>query len=137
LNDPDVVFCREKGIEYGEKEKELIAVVDRLLASQIMFSDDASEFGSQGERAFTARIIELYDRLRKSEFGAERLDREVFSLFSRDGRYEGYINLRDSAYAVRDARAESLDPATAILCRASRIAGGLALEPRSISLFVH
>jgi alpha-galactosidase len=135
VNDPDVVFCREKGMGYGDREKELIALVARTLASQIMFSDDASEFGSPGERRFTASIVDLYDRLGRREFGAERLARGVFAIFSRDGLIHGYINLRSRSWLAREPQAASLDPATALVLHASKVRRGLLLEPRSISLF--
>jgi alpha-galactosidase len=134
LNDPDVVFCREKGMGYGDREKELIALVGKLLASQLMFSDSASEFGSPGEVALTERIVGLYDRLARKEFGVERIDREVFSVFSRDRRVLGWINLRDVPYALRDEVAAGLELDKVLCLRAKSIAGGLELEPRSISL---
>jgi len=135
VNDPDVVFCREKGMGYGEKEKELIALVARLFASQIMFSDDAPDFGSPGEVAFTTRVVGLYERLAGAEFGAERIARDVWSVFSRDGAMLGWINLRDRPFALRDGRCAALAESSTLVLHASLEEGGLRLEPRSISLF--
>jgi alpha-galactosidase len=67
VNDPDVVFCRTKRMSLDETEKELL--VDFMLASQIMFSDDAHEFGSPGEAVFTARMVGLFDRLSGANMG--------------------------------------------------------------------
>jgi alpha-galactosidase len=131
VGDPDVVFCREAGMAYGEREKELIALVDFLFASQIMFSDDTHEGMGESERAFTARVIGLYDRLAGREYGARRLARNVFSVESRDGRVRGLVNLTESAYR---APAASF-PGAAIVEHASREGGGIAFEPRSISLY--
>jgi alpha-galactosidase len=133
VNDPDVVFCRESRMYLSETEKELIALVDFMLASQIMFSDDAHEFGA--EAAFTARMIGLFDRLAGGEYGAERMsaegvDRDVYSIFSRDGRVRGIANLSDKPW-----KASGYDPAKAFLLHATRAEGSLAFDPHSISLF--
>lgn len=133
VNDPDVAFFREEGMGLGEPEKELIALVDALLASQIMVSDDPSRFGSEGEKAFTARIAGLWDQLAGREYGAERIRKNLFRITSRDGRVRGAVNLRS-----RPARAPaSLVGAggRAIVSRGTRNGDDFILEPRSISLF--
>lgn len=140
LNDPDVVFCREAGMGYGEKEKEMIAAVARMFASQIMFSDEASAFGGPGERAFTKRIVALYDRLEGLEFGATRIGRDLFAIEERGGRLRGWINLGERLARVADPSAEAAlgragrprDPVLPFHARP--IAGGWLLEPRSMSL---
>jgi len=73
VSDPDVVFCRSSAMLLSESEKELVALVDFMLASQIMFSDDTHEFGEASEAAFTKWIVALYDRLAGREYGAERI----------------------------------------------------------------
>jgi alpha-galactosidase len=131
VNDPDVVFCRTSRMGLGEAQKELVALVGFALASQLMFSDDAHEFGEASEAAFTQRIVGLFDRLEALEFGAERIGRDVYSIFSRDRRVRGVANLSNSAWASSD-----YDAAKAIVLRARRAEGGrLFFEPRSISLF--
>ncbi len=132
VNDPDVVFCRTSRMGLSEREKELVALVDILLASQLMFSDDAREFGEAEEAAFTTRIVGLYDELSGREYGAERIGRDVFRLFSRDGAIAGIANLSDRPWAEPLGRWE---PSGALLLRARQIPGALAFEPRSISLF--
>jgi len=50
INDPDVVFCRTNNTTLADNEKFLIGLVARMFASQIMVSDDPSEFnGGEGE----------------------------------------------------------------------------------------
>ncbi len=141
VNDPDVVFCRESRMRLTAREKELVALVDRMLASQIMFSDDASEFGT--EASFTERVVALYDRLEGLEFGAERLSpgaggcsgADLYRVFSRDGRIRGWINLGDRRAPVAGPEAEWARIAERIVLGGRFDADGIALEPRSISLF--
>jgi alpha-galactosidase len=130
VNDPDVVFCRTTRMRLGEKEKELVALIDMTLASQLMFSDDARAFGD--EAAFTARLVELYDRLAGREFGAERIGRDVFRIFSRDGSVAGVANLSARPWIEP---ADRWEPSRAIVSRARRSEGSLAFDPRSVSLF--
>ena len=130
VNDPDVVFCRTTGMDLTETEKELVALVDFTLASQIMFSDDTHEFGGPAEAAFTARIVGLHDRLAGADYGATRIARDLYSVFSRDGAVRGVANLSDRARKV-----PGHDPAKAIVIHARRYGDSLAFAPRSISLF--
>jgi alpha-galactosidase len=109
LNDPDVVFCRTARTSLRDHEKFLIGLSAFMFASQIMFSDDPSEFGRDeegrsrgkpclGEKDFTEELLSLYDRLRGHEFGIERLDgpsRELYRFFARDGAIFGCVNLSD------------------------------------------
>jgi alpha-galactosidase len=130
VNDPDVVFCRTSRMRLGEAEKELVALVDFMLASQLMFSDDAREFGE--EAAFTSRAAGLYDRLSGREYGAERVGRDVFRVFSRDGVVSGIANLSDRPW-VEGAGRWALS--TAVALRARDAGGALSFDPRSVSLF--
>jgi alpha-galactosidase len=45
LNDPDVVFCRDRRMALGDSEKFVIGLAARMFASQILVSDDPAEFG--------------------------------------------------------------------------------------------
>lgn len=131
LNDPDVVFCRTSRMRLTEAEKETVALVDALLASQIMFSDDTRGFGKAAEAAFTSRIVALYDRLAGREYGVERLFDEIYSIFSRDGRIKGIVNLSDGYYG-----GESFDALKAIVAHADKESrGSILIEPRSIALY--
>ena len=129
--DPDVVFCREKGMGYGEREKELVALVALLFASQIMFSDDTHEAPTASEAAFTARIIALYDRLADREYRAGRLAADVFEVESRDGKVRGLVNLSGSTFSL----AASRFPGEAVVAHADRVGAELVFEPCSISLY--
>ncbi|HUX42977.1 MAG TPA: glycoside hydrolase family 36 protein [Rectinemataceae bacterium] len=135
VNDPDVIFCRTKGMGYGGKEKELIAAVARMFASQVMFSDDASTGDDPQALAFTKRVIGLYDRLAGLEFGATRIGRNLFSVFERQGRMTGWINLGDRPRKVTDpdAALRRIDPELPFHAR--RISGGWIVEGRSITVF--
>ncbi len=116
----------------SEGEKELVALAGFALASQLMFSDDAHEFGrSAEEAAFTARLVELFDRVGDREFSAERIARDLFSLRSRDGAIVGVVNLSDRPMR---GPAEELGRAIAARCAPAQ-GGGLLYAPRSISLF--
>jgi alpha-galactosidase len=100
VNDPDVVFCRTRRINLTVAEKELVALVDFMLGSQLMFSDDTQDFGEGGDAVFTARVVGLYDALAGGEYGAERIARDVYSVFSRDGRVRGIANLANAAWGT-------------------------------------
>ena len=110
LNDPDVIFLRSRRCGLSETEKELIALVNFLLASQLMISDDPFEMREE-EAAFTRKIARLYDALADDEYGAVRIDREVFRLESRSGAATGLINLRAKPYALTPETAPALHAA--------------------------
>jgi alpha-galactosidase len=92
INDPDVIFLRSRNCNLTEHEKELIALVNFLLGSQIMLSDDTQRQDA-ADITLTRRILALYDRLSGDEYGAVRLARNIFRLESRSGRTAGLINL--------------------------------------------
>ncbi len=136
VNDPDVVFCRERNNRLRDREKELVALVAFLLASQIMFSDGADELRTERVLAFTARLVTAFDRLGGREYGAWRIARDVFALESRDGAIRGIINLSDRAW--KDASSHwSGDAVVEHARRDPSSAGGatIAFEPRSISIY--
>ena len=131
VNDPDVVFCREKNNRLSETEKELVAVADFLLASQIMFSDGAEEVRTEAVRAFTARIIALYDRLAGREYGAELLAPNVYKVMSADGHLRGVMNLSDRPHEAGQAEYTG----TAIVEHARRRSERVIFEAHSVSLY--
>jgi alpha-galactosidase len=92
INDPDVIFLRSSKCKLSVNEKELIALVNFLLAGQIMFSDNPHSL-TGADIALTRRIAELYHKLDGDEYGAVRIDRNVFRLESRSGCTGGIINL--------------------------------------------
>ncbi len=117
VNDPDVVFLRERNCSLAANEKELIALVDFLLASQVMFSDDPVRLSPE-EAALTERIARLYEELADQgpaagvpadeEYGAVRVARDVFRLESRSLRIAGLINLRGRPFDLKRGTDERL-----------------------------
>ena len=97
INDPDVIFMRFNNISLDDEEKELIALVNKLFASQIMYSDSPSDAGS-AEADFTSHILSLYSRLEGEDFGLINCSRETYMLFSRSGKYCGMINLSEKPF---------------------------------------
>jgi alpha-galactosidase len=132
VGDPDVVFMRTANMRLSEGEKELVALVDFLFASQIMFSDDSGEFGDPAEKALTARIVGLYDRLSGREYGSARVARFVFSVFSRDGRVRGVVNLSDRTFEAPEGRYSG---GTALVSHAESSGGMVRFAPHTISLY--
>lgn len=100
INDPDVVFLRSKNCNHSEREKELIALVNFLLGGQIMFSDAPLAL-TPADIALTRRINALYDELSDDEYGAIRIDWEIFRLESRKGNVFGLINLSGRPYVLK------------------------------------
>ncbi|MDR2767405.1 MAG: alpha-galactosidase [Treponema sp.] len=102
-SDPDVIFLRSKKCSLTENEKELIALVNFCLGSQIMLSDDPRQM-STADTALTRRLIKLFDILAGDEYGAVRLDRDVFRLESRSGKAAGLINLENRPWHLKKER---------------------------------
>jgi len=100
LCDPDVIFLRSKNCSLSEREKELIALVNFLLAGQIMFSDDPLHL-TAGDLALTRRINSLYEALGNDEYGAVRIACDVFRLQSRSGNVSGLINISGRKFKLQ------------------------------------
>ncbi len=132
VNDPDVVFLRERAMRLSEGEKELVALAARLLASQVMFSDNVADFRDPRARAFSDRIVGLYDRLAGREYAAELRARDVFAIRSRDGCVHGIANLSDAPFSAASGEHDHGEP---ILEHASRVRGRMSYAPHSISLY--
>ncbi|MDR0706945.1 MAG: alpha-galactosidase [Treponema sp.] len=96
-NDPDVAFMRARNCKLTENEKELVALVNFLLAGQIMISDDPLRL-EPADLQLAKRMAALYAALADDEYGAVRLDRDVFRLISRSGGVTGLINLSNRPY---------------------------------------
>ncbi|HAK68924.1 MAG TPA: alpha-galactosidase [Treponema sp.] len=99
INDPDVIFLRYENISLDDNEKLLIALVNRLFASQIMHSDDPVDF-SPAEADFTSTVTDLYSVLDGEEFGLVNYSSETYMIFSKSGRYCGLINLSEKPFTV-------------------------------------
>ncbi|MDR0557988.1 MAG: alpha-galactosidase [Treponema sp.] len=102
-NDPDVMFMRARNCKLTENEKELIALVNFLLAGQIMISDDPLHL-EPADMRLAERMAALYAALADDEYGAVRLDRDVFRLVSRSGKTTGVVNLSNRPYPEREPR---------------------------------
>ncbi|MDR2901419.1 MAG: alpha-galactosidase [Treponema sp.] len=99
INDPDVVFLRSKNCTLNAREKELIALVNFLLAGQIMFSDDPINM-QDDDVALTKKIVRLYDDLSGDEYGATRIAKDIFRLESRSEKICGIINLSKKIFKL-------------------------------------
>jgi alpha-galactosidase len=137
INDPDVIFLRSRNCRLSENEKELIALVNFLLAGQIMFSDDPLQL-TEKDRALTGRIIALYDALAGEEYGATRISRDVFRLESRSGSTWGIINLSNHPYRLDPAGEAALYAALSggkfLIDHRLKTGKGMTFARRSISL---
>lgn len=136
LNDPDVVFLRSENCALSETEKELVALTNYLLASQIMFSDDPARL-AEGDVALTDRIVRLYDELAGDEYGAVALERDVYRLISRSGAAAGLINLRGRSYRLdpEDPLAARLPGAEPLVDHRLGGTGSAVFARRSISIY--
>jgi alpha-galactosidase len=101
-NDPDVVFLRTKNCKLTQNEKETIALVNFLLAGQIMFSDDPSDL-TDDDIALSRRINALCEALADDEYGAVRIAKDIYRLTSRSGNIAGIINLSNKPYHAKPA----------------------------------
>lgn len=131
VNDPDVVFCREKNNRLKVEEKELVALVDILLASQVMYSDGSAEVSEPAVRAFTSRLLDAADCLAGPDFGARRLERDVFAIESRDGRFRGVANLSNKAWRAP----EGLPPGRPVVSHTEGPAGSESYSAHTISIY--
>jgi alpha-galactosidase len=139
-NDPDVVFLRSVNCALTETERELIALVNFLLAGQIFCSDAPHQLSPAG-RALGRRMEELFDLLGDDEYGAVTLDRDVYRLESRSGKTAGLINLGNCPYpqsALSDPALRDLFATGRYLTdhRVKNRAGEWSFAPHSISIRV-
>lgn len=139
LNDPDVVFMRSENIMLCDKEKILIALVNFLFASQLMYSDDPTEFDVSREGKLTEKICGLFGKFGGIEFGVENISPVAYSVFSRNGKYRGIINLGDSPFRAERKTVAGAATDDAALEPVIEFASGrgnaLVFEPHSISLY--
>lgn len=146
VNDPDVVFLRYSNITLSDKEKTLIALVNFLFASQIMHSDDPVNF-TDDEKIFTKKIEALFEKFADEEFGLLNKNSKQYFIFSKNGKYLGFINLDDKKICVKksdlifyDKNAGTLflpekSELKSIVNFSSEKEGRFEFEPHSISIF--
>ena len=99
-NDPDVVFFRKENCTLTDSEKELIALVNKLFAGQIMYADDPARFNPAEESPLTQKILVLYDKFEGAQFGNVRIAPDIYAIFSSDCKYTGIINLTENKYTI-------------------------------------
>jgi len=102
LNDPDVVFLRNKNISLNEDEKKLIALVNFLFAGQLMHSDDPTLFDKKTDGPLTKEIETLFNTYENEEFGIENITCNTYFIFSKSGKYSGAINLSKKNITVKN-----------------------------------
>lgn len=140
INDPDVVFLRYENITLTDTEKETVALVNYLFASQIMHSDDPVHFDAEREGAFTSHISSLYETFKNEEFGLRNVTQSTYIIFNKAKTYAGFINLLDddavfekdeilNACGVEKAAFE------AIVSHAEEADLSFKAEPHSISIY--
>jgi alpha-galactosidase len=133
INDPDVIFLRSKNCKLSENEKELIALVNFLLAGQIMFSDDPLHL-TAADILLTRRISGLYDILEDDEYGAVRVDRDLFRLESRSGKTAGVINLSDKPRQPENGWEPGAALTQGEYLVDHRLGGAMVFAPHSITI---
>lgn len=92
-NDPDVIFIRKDNCSLSTDEKILIATVDALFGSQIMYSDDPTNCTSQEELELSAEITKIIKELKNEDFSVKLISKDYYEIKSRSNLYTGSINL--------------------------------------------
>ena len=98
-NDPDVLFIRKENCWLSLAEKELIAKVDILFGSQLMYSDDPAKSSSEEEK-LTGEILDFWEKYKDEEFGLRQTGTDFYEIFSKSGKYKGQINLGKEHYLL-------------------------------------
>ncbi|WP_406035477.1 hypothetical protein, partial [Treponema saccharophilum] len=108
-------------------------------ASQLMYSDDPTEFDVSREGKLTEKICGLFGKFGGIEFGVENISPVAYSVFSRNGKYRGIINLGDSPFRAERKTVAGAATDDAALEPVIEFASGrgnaLVFEPHSISLY--
>lgn len=92
-NDPDVIFIRKENCTLSKDEKILIAAIDQMFGSQLMYSDDPAKSTSAEEIELTKEIVELQKKLGKEEFCVINTGADTFEFCSQSKTIKGKINL--------------------------------------------
>ena len=92
-NDPDVIFVRNENCTLTKKQKILIAFIDQLFGSQLMYSDDPEKSSSQEEVKLAKEIVEFQKKYCDKEFGLKNISEDKYKIFSKSGKYTGEIDL--------------------------------------------
>ncbi|MGP1587626.1 MAG: glycoside hydrolase family 36 protein [Treponemataceae bacterium] len=93
VNDPDVIFIRNKNCSLTKDEKILISLVNFIFGSQIMYSDDPANSNSQEEIELAREISKLCKTIQQEEFGIKPVGNEEYLIFSKSKKFKGKICL--------------------------------------------
>lgn len=93
LNDPDVIFIRTDNCSLSYNEKLLIATVNLLFGSQIMYSDDPAKSTSEKEQKLAQEILLIQKRYSVEKFSVKNIDKDKFFIESFSKKFNGIINL--------------------------------------------
>ncbi len=91
-NDPDVIFIRSQNCSLSDEEKFLIAAVNTMFGSQLMYSDDPDSAGDK-EKKLTDKIIELRQIIKGKEWGIIQTYIDSYHFFEKEGKLSGCIEL--------------------------------------------
>ena len=94
LNDPDVIFIRRDNCSLSENQKFLIASVNGMFGSQLMYSDDPGLAGEE-EKRLTKIFLDYSEQYENEEYGVVKLEEDIYEFFTKSGKYKGVINLKD------------------------------------------
>jgi alpha-galactosidase len=92
-NDPDVIFIRKENCYLTSDEKLLIATVNILFGSQIMYSDDPASLTSQEEIELSQKIKAIRQKYQNEQFLIKNTDKDKYYIESLSKKYSGEINL--------------------------------------------
>lgn len=93
VNDPDVIFIRDKNCTLTDDEKKLIAFIAVISGNQIMYSDDPANCSSNHENELTKEIITIINKYSNIDFGVQNISKDTYKIFSRNCEFEGIIEL--------------------------------------------
>jgi alpha-galactosidase len=99
-NDPDVIFIRNENCTLTKDQKKLIAFVDELFGSQLMYSDDPESSCSEEEVALAKEIVDFQKKYSDEEFGLCNRTEDIYEIFSKSGKYKGIIDLKKTEFTL-------------------------------------
>ena len=94
LNDPDVIFIRKDNCSLTANQKYLISGVSGMFGSQLMYSDDPGKEDAE-EKMMTKILIDYAEKYENEEFGITQTAEDFYKVFTKSGKYNGTINLKD------------------------------------------
>lgn len=92
-NDPDVIFARKENCSLTDDEKLIIAFVNYVFGSQIMYSDDPASF-SESEIQITEKICKMFEQYEGLQWSLEMVSKDVYNAISTDGNHKVIIDLK-------------------------------------------